>query len=123
MKGVLVNMSQFYTVTQLHDINTMLYRKANKTLFSHSILQVSLVLEPLPELYDSSSVPAPSAQPDMAAAAAQGSSKPRFLAPSQQSKQTRVTVVDREPVNNRRATSPRYLLEKFLVYFAVRTLF
>ncbi|KFO92990.1 C2 domain-containing protein 3, partial [Buceros rhinoceros silvestris] len=69
-------------------------------------LQVSLVLEPLPELYDtSSSVPAPSAHPDIAAA--QGSSKPRFLAPSQQSKQTRVTIVDQEPINNRRATPPR----------------
>ncbi|NWR54380.1 C2CD3 protein, partial [Bucorvus abyssinicus] len=68
---------------------------------------VSLVLEPLPELYDSSSsVPTPSAHPDIAAAA-QGSPKPQFLAPSQQSRQTRATIADQEPINNSRATNPR----------------
>ncbi|KAK2524766.1 C2 domain-containing protein 3 isoform X2 [Columba livia] len=66
-------------------------------------LQVSLVLEPLPELYDtSSSVPTPDASLDIAPA--QGSSKSPFLAPS---RQTRVTITDRESVNSSRATSPR----------------
>ncbi|XP_010295714.1 PREDICTED: C2 domain-containing protein 3, partial [Phaethon lepturus] len=69
-------------------------------------LQVSLVLEPLPELYDtSSSIPTTHASLDIAPA--QGSSKPQFLAPSQQSRQTRVKVADQESVNNSRATSPR----------------
>ncbi|XP_075270929.1 C2 domain-containing protein 3 isoform X2 [Opisthocomus hoazin] len=69
-------------------------------------LQVSLALEPLPALYDtSSSVPAPDASLDITAA--QGSSKPQLLAPSQQSRQTRVTVADQESVNDDRATTPR----------------
>ncbi|KAM6145336.1 C2 domain-containing protein 3 [Phoenicopterus ruber ruber] len=69
-------------------------------------LQVSLVLEPLPELYDtSSSVPTTDASLDTAPA--QGSGKPQFLAPSQQSRQTRVTIADQESVNNSRATTPR----------------
>ncbi|NXL02214.1 C2CD3 protein, partial [Mesembrinibis cayennensis] len=69
-------------------------------------LQVSLVLEPLPESYDtSSSVPTTDASLDIAPA--QGSSKPPFLAPSQQSRQTRVTIADQESVNNSRATTPR----------------
>ncbi|NXI90798.1 C2CD3 protein, partial [Psophia crepitans] len=75
-------------------------------------LQVSLVLEPLPELYDTSgSIPTTDASLDVAPA--QGSSKPQFLAPSQQSRQTRVTIADQESVNNSRTTSPRgkdYLL-------------
>ncbi|NWQ89231.1 C2CD3 protein, partial [Burhinus bistriatus] len=67
---------------------------------------VSLVLEPLPELYDtSSSIPTTDASLDVAPA--QGSSKPQFLAPSQQSRQTRVTIADQESVNNSRATTPR----------------
>ncbi|XP_059672424.1 C2 domain-containing protein 3 [Gavia stellata] len=69
-------------------------------------LQVSLVLEPLPELYDtSSSIPTTDASLDIAPA--QRSSKPQFLAPSQQSRQTRVTIADQESVNNSRATTPR----------------
>ncbi|OPJ69152.1 hypothetical protein AV530_001828 [Patagioenas fasciata monilis] len=65
-------------------------------------LQVSLALEPLPELYDtSSSVPTPDASLDIAPA--QGSSKSQFLAPS---RQTRVTIADRESANSSRATSP-----------------
>ncbi|GAB0181019.1 C2 domain-containing protein 3 [Grus japonensis] len=75
-------------------------------------LQVSLVLEPLPELYDtSSSIPTTDASLDVAPA--QGSSKPQFLTPSQQSKQTWVTITDQESVNNSRDTTPRgkdYLL-------------
>ncbi|XP_075579238.1 C2 domain-containing protein 3 [Pelecanus crispus] len=69
-------------------------------------LQVSLVLEPLPELYDtSSSVPTTDASLDITPA--QGSSKPQFLAPSQQSRQTRVTAADQDSINNSRATTPR----------------
>ncbi|KAM6284517.1 C2 domain-containing protein 3 isoform 6-T7 [Spheniscus humboldti] len=69
-------------------------------------LQVSLVLEPLPELYDtSSSVPTTDASLDVAPA--QGTSKPQFLAPSQQSRRTRVTIADQESVNDSRATTPR----------------
>uniref|UniRef100_A0A8C3JXQ2 C2 domain containing 3 centriole elongation regulator n=1 Tax=Calidris pygmaea TaxID=425635 RepID=A0A8C3JXQ2_9CHAR len=69
-------------------------------------LQVSLVLEPLPALYDtSSSLPTPDASLDMAPA--QGSSKPQFLAPSQQPRQTRVMIADQEPVNKSRAPTPR----------------
>ncbi|KAM9263364.1 C2 domain-containing protein 3 [Cariama cristata] len=69
-------------------------------------LQVSLVLEPLPELYDTSgSVATTDASLDTAPA--QGSSKPQFLAPSQQSRQTRVTIADQKSVNNSRATTPR----------------
>ncbi|XP_071659726.1 C2 domain-containing protein 3 [Patagioenas fasciata] len=65
-------------------------------------LQVSLALEPLPELYDtSSSVPTPDASLDIAPA--QGSSKSQFLAPS---RQTRVTIADRGSANSSRATSP-----------------
>ncbi|NXF55016.1 C2CD3 protein, partial [Oceanites oceanicus] len=67
---------------------------------------VSLALEPLPELYDtSSSVPTTDASLDIAPA--QGSSKPQFLAPSQQTRQTRVTIADQESINNSRATTPR----------------
>ncbi|NXJ99003.1 C2CD3 protein, partial [Corythaixoides concolor] len=66
---------------------------------------VSLVLEPLPELYDtSSSIPTTDASLDTAPA--QGSSKSRFLAP-RQSRQTRVTIADQESVNNSRAATPR----------------
>uniref|UniRef100_A0A8C0BK06 C2 domain containing 3 centriole elongation regulator n=1 Tax=Buteo japonicus TaxID=224669 RepID=A0A8C0BK06_9AVES len=69
-------------------------------------LQVSLVLEPLPELYDtSSSVPTTDASLDVSPA--QGSSKPKVLAPSQQPRQTWVTIADQESVNNSRATTPR----------------
>ncbi|XP_074716661.1 C2 domain-containing protein 3-like isoform X1 [Strix uralensis] len=68
-------------------------------------LQVSLVLEPLPALYDtSSSIPTTDASSDIAAA--QGSSKLQFLTPSQQSSQTRATIAGQESVNNSRATIP-----------------
>uniref|UniRef100_A0A672V837 C2 domain containing 3 centriole elongation regulator n=1 Tax=Strigops habroptila TaxID=2489341 RepID=A0A672V837_STRHB len=60
-------------------------------------LQISLVLEPLPGRYDtSSSIPTTDGSLDTAP----GSSKPQFLAPSQQSRQTRVTIADQEAVNN-----------------------
>uniref|UniRef100_A0A8D0KWV8 C2CD3 N-terminal C2 domain-containing protein n=1 Tax=Strix occidentalis caurina TaxID=311401 RepID=A0A8D0KWV8_STROC len=68
-------------------------------------LQVSLVLEPLPALYDtSSSIPTTDASSDIAAA--QGSSKLQFLTASQQSSQTRATIAGQESVNNSRATIP-----------------
>ncbi|KAM4682327.1 C2 domain-containing protein 3 isoform 3-T3 [Amazona ochrocephala] len=67
-------------------------------------LQVSLVLEPLPERYDtSSSIPATDGSLDTAP----GSSKPQILAPSQQTRQTRVTIADQEAVNNGRASTHR----------------
>ncbi|NWV67862.1 C2CD3 protein, partial [Malurus elegans] len=57
-------------------------------------LQVSLALEPLPEVYDtSSSVPTTEGSLD---AAAQGNSKCQLPAPSQQPELTRVTVPDQE---------------------------
>ncbi|XP_041316315.1 C2 domain-containing protein 3 isoform X2 [Pyrgilauda ruficollis] len=69
-------------------------------------LQVSLVLEPLPELYGTSScVPATQGGSD-AAAAAQGSSKSQLPAPSQQPRHTQVAV-EQESVDNSKATSPR----------------
>uniref|UniRef100_A0A8B9GA96 C2 domain containing 3 centriole elongation regulator n=1 Tax=Amazona collaria TaxID=241587 RepID=A0A8B9GA96_9PSIT len=69
-------------------------------------LQVSLVLEPLPERYDtSSSIPATDGSLDTAS----GSSKPQILAPSQQTRQTRVTIADQEAVNNGRASTHRYV--------------
>uniref|UniRef100_A0A8C9UFR2 C2 domain containing 3 centriole elongation regulator n=1 Tax=Serinus canaria TaxID=9135 RepID=A0A8C9UFR2_SERCA len=69
-------------------------------------LQVSLVLEPLPELYDTSScVPATQGGSD---AAAQGSSKCQLPAPSQQPRHSQVTV-EQESVDNSKVTSPRYL--------------
>ncbi|NWH80771.1 C2CD3 protein, partial [Piaya cayana] len=56
---------------------------------------VSLVLEPLPELYNTSStIKTTDASLDIVPS--QESSKPRFLAPSQQSRQTRVTIADQE---------------------------
>ncbi|NXB73353.1 C2CD3 protein, partial [Donacobius atricapilla] len=54
-------------------------------------LQVSLVLEPLPELYGTSSS-VPTTEGSLDAAAAQGSSKSQLPAPSQQPRYTRVTV-------------------------------
>ncbi|NXG68078.1 C2CD3 protein, partial [Baryphthengus martii] len=69
-------------------------------------LQVSLALEPLPDLYNtSSSVPAAGAGLDPVAPA-QGGSQPPFLAPSRRSRQTRVTVAGPESVHNSRATTP-----------------
>ncbi|XP_035194868.1 C2 domain-containing protein 3 [Oxyura jamaicensis] len=69
-------------------------------------LQVSLVLEPLSETRDAgSSAPAPDASLDTAPA--QGSSKPRFLPPSPQSKRTRVAAAGQEPADSSRATTPR----------------
>ncbi|XP_053912634.1 C2 domain-containing protein 3 isoform X3 [Cuculus canorus] len=68
-------------------------------------LQVSLVLEPLPELYDTSNtIQTTDASLDIAPA--QESTKPWLLARSQQSRQTRVTIADRESMDNCRATSP-----------------
>ncbi|NXX36922.1 C2CD3 protein, partial [Nicator chloris] len=52
---------------------------------------VSLVLEPLPELYDTSSS-VPTTEGNLDAAAAQGSIKSQLPAPSQQPRHTRVTV-------------------------------
>ncbi|XP_056350914.1 C2 domain-containing protein 3 isoform X3 [Oenanthe melanoleuca] len=67
-------------------------------------LQVSLVLEPLPELYDtSSSVPTTEGASD--AAAAQGSSRPQPPAPSQP-RHTQVTA-EQEPVDSSKATTLR----------------
>lgn len=109
----------------MHTVCVALNSENNKILFSHSVFQVSLVLEPLPELYDtSSSVPTTDASLDVSPA--QGSSKPQVLAPSQQPRQTRVTIADQESVNNSRATTPRYLFfphDKILVYFAVHNTF
>uniref|UniRef100_A0A8C8A9C2 C2 domain containing 3 centriole elongation regulator n=1 Tax=Otus sunia TaxID=257818 RepID=A0A8C8A9C2_9STRI len=65
-------------------------------------LQVSLVLEPLPALYDtSSSIPTTDARSDIAAA--QGSSKLQFLTPSSQ---TQATIGGPESIKNSRATIP-----------------
>uniref|UniRef100_A0A8B9PNA1 C2 domain containing 3 centriole elongation regulator n=1 Tax=Apteryx owenii TaxID=8824 RepID=A0A8B9PNA1_APTOW len=70
-------------------------------------LQVSLVLEPLPEMYDtSSSIPTTDASLDIAPSAP-GSGKPQHLAPSQQSRQTGVTAAGQESLDNSRATTPR----------------
>ncbi|NWH40327.1 C2CD3 protein, partial [Chloropsis hardwickii] len=67
---------------------------------------VSLVLEPLPELYDTSScVPATEGSSEAAAAAAQGSSKSQLHAPSQQPRHTQ--AVAQEPVDSSKATTPR----------------
>ncbi|XP_066063159.1 C2 domain-containing protein 3 isoform X2 [Chamaea fasciata] len=68
-------------------------------------LQVSLALEPLPELYGPSSS-VPPAEGSSAAAAAQGSSKPQVPAPSQQPRHTQVPV-QKESVDNSKATTPR----------------
>ncbi|XP_058685796.1 C2 domain-containing protein 3 isoform X4 [Poecile atricapillus] len=68
-------------------------------------LQVSLVLEPLPELYDtSSSVLTTEGSSD--APAAQRTSKSQLPAPSQQPRHTRVAV-EQESVDNSKATIPR----------------
>ncbi|NXP07875.1 C2CD3 protein, partial [Thinocorus orbignyianus] len=56
---------------------------------------VSLVLEPLPALYDTSSS-VPTTEAGLEVAPAQGSSQTQFLAPSHQPRQTRVTVADQE---------------------------
>uniref|UniRef100_A0A8C3QF30 C2 domain containing 3 centriole elongation regulator n=1 Tax=Cyanoderma ruficeps TaxID=181631 RepID=A0A8C3QF30_9PASS len=68
-------------------------------------LQVSLVLEPLPELYGTSSS-VPTTEGSLDDAAAQGSSKSQAPAPSQQPRHTRVTV-EQESVGNSKATTPR----------------
>ncbi|XP_039552979.1 C2 domain-containing protein 3 isoform X2 [Passer montanus] len=68
-------------------------------------LQVSLVLEPLPELYGTSSC-VPATQGGSDAAAAQGSSKSQLPAPSQQPRHPRVAA-EQEFVDNSKATSPR----------------
>ncbi|NXU35839.1 C2CD3 protein, partial [Drymodes brunneopygia] len=68
-------------------------------------LQVSLVLEPLPELYGTSSS-VPITEGNLEAAAAQRGSKSQLPAPSQQPRHTRVAV-EQESVDNSKATSPR----------------
>ncbi|XP_027758774.1 C2 domain-containing protein 3 isoform X4 [Empidonax traillii] len=65
-------------------------------------LQVSLALEPLPEVYDTSTTTEGSSDP----APAQGSSKSQLTAPSQQPRHTQVAVADSEFVDNSKATSP-----------------
>ncbi|KAL9866836.1 C2 domain-containing protein 3-like [Geothlypis trichas] len=67
-------------------------------------LQVSLVLEPLPELYEPSSCVA--ASKEGSGAAAQGSSKCPPPAPCQQPRHAQGTA-QQEPVDNSKATSPR----------------
>ncbi|NXY46209.1 C2CD3 protein, partial [Ceuthmochares aereus] len=74
---------------------------------------VSLVLEPLPELYNTSST-IQTTDASLDTAAAQESSKPRFHAPSQQSRQKRVTIADQEPMDNSRATSPSRVKDHLL---------
>ncbi|NWS66786.1 C2CD3 protein, partial [Crotophaga sulcirostris] len=74
---------------------------------------VSLILEPLPELYDTSSS-IPTTDASLGITPAQESSKPQFLAPSQQSRQTQVTIADRESVDNSRATTPRRAKEQLV---------
>ncbi|XP_066846148.1 C2 domain-containing protein 3 isoform X2 [Anser cygnoides] len=69
-------------------------------------LQVSLVLEPLSETHGTGS-PVPAPEGSLDTAPAQGSSKPRSLAPSPQSERTRVTAAGREPADSSRATTPR----------------
>ncbi|XP_067998024.1 C2 domain-containing protein 3 [Melanerpes formicivorus] len=69
-------------------------------------LQVCLALEPLPELYDtSSSIPTTDASLDPPHA--QGRSKLQFLAPSQQPRPPPVTVGDPEFGDSSKATTPR----------------
>ncbi|XP_064267291.1 C2 domain-containing protein 3 isoform X2 [Passer domesticus] len=68
-------------------------------------LQVSLVLEPLPELYGTSSC-VPALQGGSDAAAAQASSTSQLPAPSQQPRHPRVAA-EQESVDNSKATSPR----------------
>ncbi|XP_054020824.1 C2 domain-containing protein 3 [Dryobates pubescens] len=69
-------------------------------------LQVSLALEPLPELYDtSSSIPTTDASLDPPPA--QGRRKLQFLAPPQQPRPPPVTVGDPEFGDSSKATSPR----------------
>uniref|UniRef100_A0A8C5JNJ6 C2CD3 N-terminal C2 domain-containing protein n=1 Tax=Junco hyemalis TaxID=40217 RepID=A0A8C5JNJ6_JUNHY len=69
-------------------------------------LQVSLVLEPLPELYDTSSC-VPAAQRGSGVAAARGNSKCQPPAPSQQPRPAQGTAQQEESVGNSKATSPR----------------
>ncbi|KAM3678509.1 C2 domain-containing protein 3 [Ammospiza maritima maritima] len=69
-------------------------------------LQVSLVLEPLPELYGTSTC-VPATQGGSGVAAAQGSSKCQPPAPSQQPRHAQGTVQQEESVDNSKATSPR----------------
>ncbi|NWW21111.1 C2CD3 protein, partial [Falcunculus frontatus] len=67
---------------------------------------VSLALEPLPEVYDTSSS-VPTTEGSLGTALAQGSSKSQLPAPSQQPRHTQVTAADQEPVDNSKATTPR----------------
>lgn len=86
---------------------------------------MSLVLEPLPELYEPSSCVA--ASKEGSGAAAQGSSKCPPPAPCQQPRHAQGTA-QQEPVDNSKATSPRYPFfffphDKTVVCFAVHTEF
>ncbi|NXS29389.1 C2CD3 protein, partial [Pomatostomus ruficeps] len=67
-------------------------------------LQVSLALEPLPELYDTSSS-GPATEGSLDAAAAQGGSKSQLPAPSQQPRHTLVTGAGQESAD--KAMTPR----------------
>ncbi|NXC10151.1 C2CD3 protein, partial [Orthonyx spaldingii] len=69
-------------------------------------LQVSLVLEPLPELYDTSSSVL-TTEGSLDTGAAQGSTKSQLPAPSQQPRLTQGTAADQESVDNSKATTPR----------------
>lgn len=106
-----VEKKQFSTAQQvkLNAVFTALNKEKNKVIFSHLVVfQVSLVLEPLPELYGTSSS-VPITEGSLDAAAAQGSSKSQVPVPSQQPRHTRVTF-EQESVDNGKATTPRYLL-------------
>ncbi|XP_074386293.1 C2 domain-containing protein 3 isoform X4 [Zonotrichia albicollis] len=69
-------------------------------------LQVSLVLEPLPELYDTSSC-VPATQGGSGIAAAQGNSRCQPPAAPQQPRHAPGTAQQEESVGNSKATSPR----------------
>ncbi|XP_014811606.1 PREDICTED: C2 domain-containing protein 3-like, partial [Calidris pugnax] len=98
----ITGLSQLSPSHPIHGFFTIVSPKSEKL----GELQVSLVLEPLPALYDtSSSLPTPDVSLDTGPA--QGSSKSQFLAPSQQSRQTGVTIEDQEPVNKSRAPTSR----------------
>ncbi|KAM6291413.1 C2 domain-containing protein 3 [Porphyrio hochstetteri] len=73
-------------------------------------LQVSLALEPLPELYDTSTS-LPATDPSLDVTLAQESCQPQFLAPLGKS---RVTIADQKSSNNSKATTPSRGKDYFL---------
>ncbi|NXJ71898.1 C2CD3 protein, partial [Rostratula benghalensis] len=99
----ITELSQLSPSHPIHGFFTIVSPKSDKL---GELQVVSLVLEPLPALYDTSTS-VPTTESSLDVAPAQGSSKPQFLAPSHQSRQTGVTVADQESVNNSRATTPR----------------